>query len=202
MGGTARPDVMRAAQVIRAGGIVAFPTESFYGLAVDATNDSAIRRLFDIKKRSKDQPVLVLIPNADVLDRYVGKITPAARKLIARFWPGGLTLVFEAATDVSPLLTARTGRLGVRLSSHHLATKLSYTVGGPITGTSANLSGQPGCLSAGEVSRVLAGKLDFILDGGKTKGGRGSTIVDVTIDPPRILREGMISSKELRACLD
>jgi L-threonylcarbamoyladenylate synthase len=193
---------MRAAQIIRAGGIVAFPTESFYGLAVDATNDSAIHRLFDIKKRSKDQPVLILIPSVDVLDRYVGKITPIARKLMAQFWPGGLTLVFEAATGVSPLLTAGTGRLGVRLSSHHLATELSRTVGGPITGTSANLTGQPGCLRAEEVSRVLAGKLDFILDGGKTKGGKGSTILDVTVVPPVILREGMVGSSELKDCLN
>ena len=199
--GTVHRDVMRAAQIICAGGVVAFPTESFYGLAVDATNNSAIHRLFDIKTRSKDQPVLIVIPGVDDLDRYVGKITPSARKLMARFWPGGLTLVFEAAAGVSPLLTAGTGRIGVRLSSHRLATELSRTVGGPITGTSANLSGQPGCLSAEEVSHVLAGKLDFILDGGKTKGGRGSTILDVTIEPPVVLREGMISSQKLKGCL-
>ncbi len=193
---------MRAAEVIRAGGIVAFPTETFYGLGVDATNDSAIQRLFDIKKRSRDQPVLILIPDVDVLDRYVVKIRPTARRLMARFWPGGLTLVFEAAAGVSPLLTAGTGRIGVRLSSHPLATGLTRAVDRPITGTSANLSGRPGCLSAEEVSQALAGRLDFILDGGKTKGGKGSTILDVTIEPPVILREGMISRLELKSCID
>jgi L-threonylcarbamoyladenylate synthase len=189
---------MRAARIIHAGGVVAFPTESFYGLAVDATNESAIHRLFDIKNRAVDQPVLILIPNVEVLDRYAAAITPTARRLMARFWPGGLTLVLEAAASVSPLLTAGTGHIGVRWSSHHLATELARMVGRPITGTSANLSGQPGCRSATEISPVLAGKLDFILDGGGTKGGPGSTVLDVTIDPPVILREGMISRHELR----
>jgi L-threonylcarbamoyladenylate synthase len=194
-------DVVRAARIIRAGGVVAFPTESFYGLAVDATNESAIHRLFDIKNRAIDQPVLILIPNVDVLDRYAVKITSTARRLMACFWPGGLTLVLEAAASVSPLLTAGTGHIGVRWSSHHLATELTRTVGRPITGTSANLSGQPGCRSAAEVSRVLTSKLDFVLDGGGTKGGPGSTVLDVTIDPPVILREGMISRLELRGFL-
>ena len=197
-GRSIQEDVTRAAQIIRAGGIVAFPTESFYGLAVDAADDAAIRRLFDIKKRSRDQPVLILIPNVEVIDRYVVKITSTARKLMTRFWPGGLTLVFRAAASVSPLLTAGTGRIGIRWSSHRLATELAHAVGRPITGTSANLSGQPGCISASAVSGMLPGRLDFILDGGETEGGTGSTILDVTVDPPVILREGLVGTWELK----
>jgi L-threonylcarbamoyladenylate synthase len=171
-------------------------------LAVDATNESAIHRLFEVKSRATDQPILILIPGVDVVDRYAAKISPTARELMVRFWPGGLTLVLDAAASVSPLLTAGTGHVGIRWSPHHLATELTRTVGRPITGTSANLSGQPGCRSAAQVSRVLAGKLDFILDGGGTKGGPGSTVLDVTIDPPVILREGMISRLELEGFLD
>lgn len=186
----------RAKDVLLSGGLVAYPTESFYGFGADATNDRAIQRLFLAKKRKPDRPLLILIPTADSLARYVNSVPPVARRLIGKFWPGGLTLIFEASPEISPLLTAGTGKIGIRLSSHPVATALARAIGKPITGTSANISGEPACPSAGEVLSSLQEKVDLVLDGGKTPGETGSTILDVTTDPPRILREGMVPLSE------
>lgn len=192
-----RLGLKRAAEIIDSGGVVAFPTESFYGLAVSSSDEKAIQRLFRIKKRKRDQPILILIPSIGVLDQYVIHIPEIARQIIKRFWPGGLTLVFKAKPNVSRLLTGGTGKIGLRLSSHPVATALSQAVGVPITGTSANISGQPACLSAKAVRRSFGKRVDFVLDAGETKGGKGSTILDVTADPPIVLREGMVSQEAL-----
>ena len=176
---------------------MAYPTESFYGLAADATNETAIHRLFLSKKRGLDRPVLILIPNVEVLDQYAVNIPPVARQLIKEFWPGGLTLVFDAGTKISPLLTAGTGKIGIRLSSHPVATAVTRAIDVPITGTSANISGQPPCRNADEVRSSLGKGVDLILDGGETKGEMGSTVIDITVDPPRILRQGMVSQDEI-----
>jgi len=188
----------KAAEIILASGVVAYPTESFYGLAVNATDTKAIQRLFVIKKRRDDHPILILIPSKEILAQYVEHVPDIAHELIKRFWPGGLTMIFEAGPRVSPLLTAGTGKIGVRLSSNPIATSLARVVGVPITGTSANISGQPACLTAREVFRTLGAKVNLILDGGKTKGGKGSTLLDVTANPPLLLREGIVGRDQLR----
>ncbi len=191
----------KAVEIIRSGGVVAFPTESFYGLAVNAIDAGAIERLLDIKKRRGDHPILILIPTKDVLDQYVTHLSETAKRLIEQFWPGGLTLIFEAGSNISPLLTAGTGKIGIRLSSHPIATELAKGVGMPIPGTSANITGQPACLNAREVFDSLGKEVDLILDGGVTKGGKGSTILDVTVAPPRVLREGMVGQEMLKKFL-
>ncbi|MDY7037331.1 MAG: L-threonylcarbamoyladenylate synthase, partial [Thermodesulfobacteriota bacterium] len=173
----------KAVEIIISGGIVAYPTESFYGLAVNISNEKAIQRLFIVKKRRKDNPVLILIPSIEVLDQYVIHVSETARKLMDQFWPGGLTMIFKAGPNISSLLTGNTDKIGVRLSNHPAATALTRAVGVPITGTSANISGRPACLNAGEVYDSLGKDIDFILDGGETKGGSGSTILDVTVMP-------------------
>jgi len=188
----------KAKTVLLSGGMAAFPTESFYGLAVNALDEEAIKRLFAVKKRQDDNPLLVLIPSINVLDHYVNNIPDIAHRLIKEFWPGGLTLLFEAGPKISPLLTAGTGKIGVRLSSHPIATALAREIDLPITGTSANISGQPACMTAGEVFHSLGKEVDMILDGGQTEGGKGSTILDMTISPPEILREGMVENELLR----
>lgn len=193
-----RNGVDRARHIILSGGIVAFPTESFYGLAVNASDENAIGRLFKIKKRMDNMPVLVLIPSLEYLKGYVADVPEIALRLIGRFWPGGLTLLFKAGSGISPLLTADTRKIGVRISSHPLAAALARAVDSPITGTSANISGKPGCVTAKEVYSSLGRDVDLILDGGETKGGKGSTILDVTVDPPEIIREGMISREQLQ----
>ncbi|MGD9032433.1 MAG: L-threonylcarbamoyladenylate synthase [Desulfobacteraceae bacterium] len=192
----------RAAESILSGGVVAIPTESFYGLAVNPTDIKAINRLFDVKKRRDDQPILILIPSVEHLDQYVIHVPEIARQLMNDFWPGGLTLIFEAKPNLPQELTAGTGKIGVRLSSHPLPTALAQAVDGPITGTSANISGQPACSSAKEVLQNLGEEVDLILDGGETAGGKGSTVLDVSVDPPVLVREGMVSREQIRKCLE
>ena len=187
----------RAGQILLDGGLVAFPTETFYGLAVNALNEEAVGRLFALKKRGNDRPILILIPSLEYLERYVEQVPEIASMLIKRFWPGGLTLLFRAGPSIPGLLTAGTGKIGIRLSSHPVATGLAKAVDSPITGTSANISGQPPCTNAGEVRDSLKGGVDLILDGGETKGGKGSTVLDITVNPPRIFREGEISADNL-----
>lgn len=193
--------INQARNALLAGGVTAFPTETFYGLGVDIRNEAAIRRLFAIKKRSDNNPILILIPSIESLTQYVTNVPPVALRLIELFWPGGLTIVFEAKGIISPLLTAGTGNIGVRLSSHPVATTLAGAIGSAITGTSANISGEPPCQNAEEVRAFLGDKIDLILDGGKTIGGIGSTILDATTDPPRIIRQGLISAEQIKACI-
>jgi L-threonylcarbamoyladenylate synthase len=190
-----------ASRVLHAGGLVAFPTESFYGLAADPRRDDALRRLFALKRRSPDQPLLLLLPSRESAAEYAARVPAAAERLMDRFWPGGLTLVLEALPSVSPLLTAGTGTIGLRLSSHPLATALARRFGTAVTGTSANPSGRPPACSAREAAASLACETVLILDGGPTPGGAGSTVLDVTADPSRVLREGQVSREALAACL-
>ena len=192
-----REVIQEAAQVIHEGGVVAVPTESFYGLAVHALDEKAIGRLFAVKRRREDNPVLILIPSKEGLSSYVTEVHEKGRKLMERFWPGGLTMVFFAGPILPRSLTAGTGKIGVRLSSHPVPTELARAVGAPITGTSANRSGRPSCSTAEEVMEALGEDIDLILDGGKTAGGKGSTVLDVTTDPPVVLREGIVSRNEL-----
>ena len=191
--------VNKAGKELLSGGLVAYPTESFYGLGADINLDSALRKLFQVKKRADGHPVLILVPDKESTEPYVSRISPVAERLMNAFWPGGLTIVFRAASLVSPLLTAGTDKIGIRLSSHPVATALSQAIGSPITGTSANISGGPPCRTAKGVIQSLGSGVDLVLDGGKTPGEKASTILDVTREPPRILREGMISRKQLES---
>ncbi len=193
--------IQEAAKVILSGGVVAVPTESFYGLAVHALDEKAVERLFAVKRRREDNPVLILIPSKEGLSSYVTEVYEKDRKLMERFWPGGLTMVFFAGPILPKSLSAGTGKIGVRLSSHPVPTKLARAVGAPITGTSANRSGQPPCSTAEEVMDALGEDIDLILDGGKTAGGKGSTVLDVTTDPPVVVREGIVSRDALRPFL-
>lgn len=189
--------IQQAAEVILSGGVVAVPTESFYGLAVHALKERSIERLFAVKGRQEDKPLLVLVGSMETVGAYAKEIPDKARKLMERFWPGGLTMVISAAPVLPRSLTAGTGKIGVRLSGHPVPRALAQAVAAPITGTSANRSGRPACLTAEEVMEAVGEGLDLILDGGRTPGGKGSTVLDVTLDPPVVLREGMVSAEEL-----
>lgn len=182
-----------AESILKAGGVVAFPTESFYGLAADVHNEDSLRRLFSVKRREADQPLLLILSSMRHVRSYVSEIPQNAVRLMERFWPGGLTLVFRASRVVSPILTAGSGKIGLRVSSHPVARALARRMGGAVTGTSANISGQPNCLSAREVFDTMGEDLGLVLDGGETAGGKGSTILDITTAPPVLLRDGMIS---------
>ncbi len=190
------PDAQR---VLAAQGVIAVPTETYYGLAVRPTEPLALRRLIEIKGRPSDKPILVLIGNPSHLARLVASIPPAAAVLMELLWPGPLTIVFPAAPDLSLLLTAGTGTIGIRLSPlASLRRLLSQT--GPLTGTSANRSSEPPLDSAAGVQRALGSALDMILDGGRTPGGLASTIVDAC-DRPRLVRTGALSTEVIRTAL-
>ena len=193
---TILPAVQR---VLSAGGVIAIPTETSYGLAVRPTQPQALRRLFEIKGRPSDKPILVLIGNHGQLDQLVARIPPVAAVLMEQLWPGPLTIVFPAAADLPSLLTAGTGTIGIRLSPlPYLRRLLSKT--GPLTGTSANRSSEPSLSHAADVERALGSALDMILDGGRTAGGPASTIVDAC-DRPRLLRPGALSTDVIRVAL-
>ena len=181
-----------ALRILHAGGVLAYPTETFYGLGADAHRETAVDNIFRIKGRDFQNPIAVIIGDIGDLPPLVEEIPEAAQILIRCFWPGPLTLLFRASDVVSPRLTGGTGKIGVRISSHPLARILATGLGGPLTATSANISGGPECTTAEAVILALGKTPDAIIDGGPTPGGLGSTILDVTLSPPRILREGAV----------
>jgi len=196
--GKIRPDkIKQAGKIIRNQGIVIFPAQCLYGLAANALDPQAIQKVFDLKQRPQSNPILVLIQAPEDLKNFVKKVPDSARILMEKFWPGNLTLVFEAAEKVSPQLTAHTGKIGIRIPSHPVARALVQQAQGPITGTSANLSGQPGCDQVCNLPSAILDGADMILDAGLLKGGAGSTIVDVTCDPVLILRQGIIAQTDI-----
>jgi L-threonylcarbamoyladenylate synthase len=158
--------------------------------------------LYDLKGRSpQTRPILVLIRSRHELQALVSEITPAAERLMQACWPGPLTLVFRAAVAVPSVLTAGTGTIGVRLSAYPDVQRVLEMIGGPLTGTSANRTGQPPATTAEEVERAFGADVDLILNGGPTPGGLPSTVVDTTVSPPRLIREGCVSQAVLRAVL-
>ena len=183
--------------MIQRGGVVCFPTRCLYGLGADAFDRSAVERVFEIKKRSQVKPLLVLIPDRDVLPTIVQEVSPAAVRIMDKFWPGKVTLVFKAQKRVPDNLTAMTAKIGVRLPEHPVAAALVEKVGRPITGTSANLSGQPGCFGIKDLAPEVLASVDMVLDAGPLRGGIGSTLVDVTQNPPLVLREGEVSAARI-----
>jgi len=193
--------VNQAAAYIKNRGMVIFPTQSLYGLAADALDPAAVDTIFSIKKREKSNPLLVLIHSKKVLEGMVAHIPDQAKILMHTFWPGSLTLVFEAKPGICDLLTAGTGKIGVRIPSHPVARALVKAAGRPITGTSANLSGSPGCSSISDMPGQLIQAADMVLDAGTLKGGTGSTILDITREPPRMLRHGTIPSDTISQTL-
>jgi L-threonylcarbamoyladenylate synthase len=182
----------QSVKILKAGGVIAYPTETFYGLGVDARNLEAIEKLFAVKGRDFRNPIPIIIANVSDLDRIVTAIPDLGRKLIDRFWPGPLTLIFGAALSIPDRLTAGTGKIGIRISSNPIARLLAQQLSGPLTSTSANRSGQKECVTAREVLEKIGDELDCIIDGGKTPGGKGSTILDITREPPVVLRAGVI----------
>jgi L-threonylcarbamoyladenylate synthase len=190
-----RPDreVMRAAAgLIAAGGLVAFPTESFYGLGADALDAAAVARVFAVKGRPDDKPLLVLVDGIEMAGELAAAVPDGARALMARHWPGPLTLVLRAAARVPAALTGGTGTVGVRMPGHAVARALVAAAARPVTAPSANPSGAPPPVTATAVRGYFDGQVELILDGGPTAGGAGSTVADCTVWPPRVLRQGPV----------
>jgi L-threonylcarbamoyladenylate synthase len=186
-----------AVEILRAGGVVAFPTETFYGLGTDARREAAVENIFRMKGRNFRNPISVIVDTDREVIPLVEEIPTAAQILMQKFWPGALTMLFAASPAVLPRLTAGTGKIGIRVSNHPIARLIAKGLAGPLTATSANLSGGRECSTADEVLRVFGKSLDAVVDGGMTTGGLGSTILDITATPPLIRREGVVSRADI-----
>jgi len=193
--------INEAALVIINGGVISFPTRHLYGLGADAFNTDAVNRVFEIKQRPDDKPLLVLIDKQYDLTRLVRNVPYAATCIMKRFWPGAVTIVFKAKDALPANLTAGTDRIGVRMPEHPVALALTNAVQGPITATSANITDCSGCSLISDLDLKITDKLDLIIDAGALKGGVGSTVVDVTEGSPKILREGAVSKKDIFAAV-
>ncbi len=188
-----RPDetiLQEASYIIRDGGLVAFPTETVYGIGADGTNPAAIRRIYEAKGRPDSKPILVLVTDRRDLDRLVRCIPGRVQALMDACWPGPLTLVFPALESVPRELLGQGTTIGVRHSGAAVAGALCRAVGRPVTAPSANRSGEPEPLTAEDVAAQLGGRVDLILDGGRSPSDQPSTVVDVSTGTPRLIRAG------------
>jgi L-threonylcarbamoyladenylate synthase len=189
-------DLRRAVEFLGRKGLLVFPTSGVYGLGADALCVEAVRRVFAIKRRAAHQPLLVLLSGLHDMERLVQTVPGYAQPLL-RLWPGGITFIFKAGKAVSPELTGGTGTIGVRLPAHPVARALVEQFGGPITGTSANLSGRPAAARVTDLDPEIRGQVNLVLDAGTLAGGPGSTILDVTCRPVRVIREGAVSRQAI-----
>jgi L-threonylcarbamoyladenylate synthase len=193
--------IARAAAVIRAGGLVAFPTETVYGLGADALNEDAVRKIFLAKERPADDPLIVHIAHAQQLTQLARQVPQRAWDLAEKFWPGPLTLVLPKTDRVPPVTTGGLDTVAVRAPAHPVAQKLLERSGVPIAAPSANRFGRPSPTTAQHVWEDLDGRIDLIVDGGPTPIGVESTVLDLTQEPPMVLRPGGVTLEELREVL-
>jgi L-threonylcarbamoyladenylate synthase len=182
-----------AADVLRGDGVVAFPTETFYGLAASVQSAKAIARIFAVKGRPETKPILVLVDSIAMAEWLAVRMSATARALMRTHWPGAVTLVVPARPWVPSTLTAGTETIGIRWPSHAVAVGLVRALGHPVTAPSANPTDAPPPRTADDVVAYFGDGLDLVLDGGATPGGMPSTVVDVTVDPPRLLRRGAVA---------
>ena len=192
-------DFSQALLALEKGGIVAYPTETFYGLAVDPNNDQAIASLYELKKREEHKALSLLVPDLEYLSNLVSLYPSSYKKLIDAFWPGPLTLIFPSSGNVSTKLSGDRKDIAIRISSNLIAQRFCTSWGHAITATSANMSGEAALVSAEEVKKLWGDKIACILDGGITPGGYGSTIVRCNNSKKecQIIRDGAIKCEEI-----
>ena len=194
-------ELLEAAACISAGGMVVFPTETVYGLGANALSAEAVSRVFRVKNRPADNPVIVHVSKREMVHDVVSEIPDVARRLMDHFWPGPLTLVLQKSPDVPEVVTAGLDSVSVRMPSHAVALALISAAGVPVAAPSANISGRPSITSAAEAVLELSGKVDFIIDSGRSGIGLESTVLDVRRAVPEILRPGGVTLEQLRAFL-
>lgn len=191
-----------AAEMIRAGGVVAIPTDTFYALAVDPFNTAAVARIFSVKERGAERGVPLVAADADQVRRWLGgELAPLGARLAERFWPGPLTLLVPAPASLAAEVTGGTGKVGVRVPAHKVTRTVCELWGRPLTATSANVSGQPATDEPDDVVASIGSRIDMLVDAGRTAGGPASTIVDVTGDEAFLVRPGAVSWEDVRRCL-
>ncbi len=191
-----------AGDILRQGGLVAYPTETVYGLASSAFNDQAIARVFDAKGRPAGQPLPVQVASVEDVETLARDVPDAARKLLADFFPGPLTLIFRRQPIVSLTITGGGETVGLRMPDHPVALGVLRAFAAPVVCPSANTTGRRAAMSAGDVLEDLDGRIDLILDSGPTTDRTPSTVLDMTVSPARLVREGKISRVDLEAYLE
>ncbi len=190
-------EIEEAVEALRAGDLVAFPTETVYGLGANAADPAAVAKIFELKGRPADHPVIVHLDNPRYLHRWVSSVPPIAEALAARFWPGPLTLILPVAGDVNPLVTGGQDSIGIRVPSHPIAQQLLTAFGGGIAAPSANRYGRLSPTKPEHVREEFGSALRVVLDGGESQIGLESTIVSCIDNLPRLLRPGFITSSQL-----
>jgi L-threonylcarbamoyladenylate synthase len=196
------PDKIKfAAEIIKRGGLVAFPTETVYGLGADALNPEAIRKVFYAKGRPSDNPLIVHIANIKDIDSLAKRVKKTAITLMQKFWPGPLTVVLNKRRNVPDIVTAGGDTVAVRMPDNKIALALIRASGVPLVAPSANLSGRPSPTRPKDVIADMMGRVDLIIDGGQTEIGIESTVIDMTTSSPQILRPGMITAKEIESVI-
>lgn len=193
--------MIRALELLNQGEVIALPTDTVYGIATDGFNANAIEKLFIAKDRPSHKAIMLLIGDYSDLEKIATFISPSAQRLAQHFWPGGLTLVVNARDELPVNLRADTNTIGARLPNSELVRELARALGRPLAATSANRSGGANPRTAQDVLNDLDGKIAMILDGGATPGKLASTVLDCTIEPPRVLRAGAIGVNEIENVL-
>ena len=184
--------ILAAARIISEGGVIAFRTDTFYGLGADPFNATAVAKIRELKGREENKPILLLLADASVADRFIADRSKQFEEVARKFWPGPLTIVGRAVANLPAEITAGTGTVGVRVPANNGVRDLVRQCGGALTATSANPSGSEPARSAKEVFDYFGDQIDFILDGGEVTATEPSTVLDVTMSPPRVLREGAV----------
>jgi L-threonylcarbamoyladenylate synthase len=193
--------IVQALQVLRQGGLVAFPTDTVYGVGAHAFLPEAVERIYHVKGRPLSKPIPLLLDGVDRLGRVTEFVPEKALMLAEMFWPGPLTMVLARSPEVPDVVTAGGPSVAVRVPDHDFALRLITEAGGVLAATSANLSGRPDPVTAEEVLGYLQGRIDLILDGGLCPGGIPSTVVDLTRPSPQVVRVGAIASDDLNGAL-
>ncbi len=192
-----KEQVENGAAILKGGGLVAFPTDTVYGLGACFSNLDAVERIYRVKQRPQNMGLPLLLADISQIMEVAESVPPVAWLLVRRFLPGGLTLVLPRAKSVPDIVTGGGETVAVRIPAHPVPIALIKGLGAPIIGTSANVSGRPSALTADEVYSQFNDKIDLVIDGGQCGEGKESTIIDITGDVPRILREGAVSREEL-----
>lgn len=191
----------RALEILRRGGVVAMPTDTVYGIGADGFDAAAIDKLFVAKDRPANKAIMLLLGDEGDVEKTAATVTPTARRLARTFWPGGLTLVVQGREELPRNLCAENGTIGLRLPNSEVVRNLVRGFGRPLAVTSANRSGGANPQTAQMVLADLDGRIDLILDGGMTPQSVASTVLDCTVEPPRVLREGAIKVSEIENAL-
>ncbi|MBF0227249.1 MAG: threonylcarbamoyl-AMP synthase [Desulfobacterales bacterium] len=189
--------IKKASDIIHEEGLVCIPTRCLYGLAASAFSADAVNKIYRVKKRLLSKPILVFVHDYKEIEKIVKHVPDAAKRIIDKFWPGKITIIFEAKDIVLNNISANTGKIGIRIPENKVAFALVNKLKIPITGTSANISNETGVSSVEKLETAIKNAVDLIIDAGQLKEGIGSTIIDVTVEPPKILREGVIKSQDI-----